>query len=139
MQQIITLNFNNRNTYTTLKTPYELLILASLIIKETGKLDDMYLVSTVFNNRLRIGMKLQNDPAVFYGLKYKSKIVRQDFKINTPYNTYIHTGLPPTPICIPSLNAIKSAAQPLNKENIYYFIAITSVSCIKLLSTNLIQ
>lgn len=124
MQQIIESNFKSKNQYSTVKTPYELLTLASLIIKETGKVDDMYLVSTVFNNRLRIGMKLQNDPAVFYGLKYKTKVIRQDFKINTPYNTYLNKGLPPTPICIPSLNAIKSASQPLNKSNIYYFIAI---------------
>ncbi len=124
MQQVIESIFNNKNKYAVIKTPYELLILASLIIKETGKLNDMYLISSVFNNRLRTGMKLQNDPAVFYGLKHKSKIVRQDFKINTPYNTYLNEGLPPTPICIPSINAIKSAAQPLNNPNIYYFIAI---------------
>jgi UPF0755 protein len=124
MQQVIESEFINKNIYSVVKSPYELLILASLIIKETGVVEDMYLVSTVFNNRLRIGMKLQNDPAVFYGLRGKSKIMRRDFKINNPYNTYLNEGLTPTPICIPSLNAIKSAAKPLNKSNIYYFVAI---------------
>jgi len=107
-----------------IKSPYELLILASLIQKETGKVDDMALVSTVFNNRLRVGMKLQNDPAVFYGLRQKTKIVRKDFLINTPYNTYLHAGLPPTPICIPSLAALNAAAKPTGNANIFYFVAI---------------
>jgi UPF0755 protein len=124
MQQVAESIFLNKNEYSVVKSPYELLILASLITKETNRTDDMYLVSTVFNNRLRIKMKLQDDPAVFYGLRYKTKITRSDFKIDNPYNTYLNEGLTPTPICIPSLNAIQSSAKPLNKTNIYYFVAI---------------
>jgi UPF0755 protein len=113
-----------KESVAVVKSPYELLILASLIQKETGKIDDMVLVSTVFNNRLRVGMKLQNDPAVFYGLRQKDKIVRKDFLINTPYNTYLHSGLPPTPICIPSLSALKAASKPESNPELLYFVAI---------------
>ncbi len=69
-------------------------------------------------------MKLQDDPAVFYGLHNIEKITRKDFLIDTPYNTYLHTGLPPTPICIPSESAILAASQPLKHMNLLYFIAI---------------
>ncbi len=116
--------FLHRNQFSNINSPYQLIILASLIQKETANNNDMYLVSTVFNNRLKVGMKLQDDPAVFYGLRDKIKITRHDFQIDTPYNTYLHTGLPPTPICIPSLNALISAANPLDKPNVFYFVAI---------------
>lgn len=116
--------FMNRNKFSNVPTPYQLIILASLIQKETANSSDMFLVSTVFNNRLKAGMKLQDDPAVFYGLRNKPKIIRKDFQIDTPYNTYLHVGLPPTPICIPSINALISAANPLNKPDVFYFVAI---------------
>ncbi|MBY0379451.1 MAG: endolytic transglycosylase MltG, partial [Burkholderiales bacterium] len=116
--------FMNRNQSTSINTPYQLLILASLIQKETAKPDDMFLVSTVFHNRLRVKMKLQDDPAVFYGLRNQDKVTRKDFQINTPYNTYINEGLPPTPICIPSLDALVAASKPLDKKDVYYFLAI---------------
>jgi UPF0755 protein len=107
-------------------SPYQLLIMASLIHKETARVQDMYLVSTVFNNRLRIGMKLQDDPSVFYGLKgiRDGKVTRADFQIDTPYNTYLRLGLPPTPICTPSDAALKAASQPLNRPDLMYFVAI---------------
>ena len=103
---------------------YQLLIMASLIQKETASVPDMQLVSTVFNNRLKQGMKLQDDPAVFYGLHHPERVTRKDFQIDTPYNTYLHFGLPPTPICIPSEKALAAAAQPLNKPELLYFLAI---------------
>ncbi len=116
--------YSHKNGYASINNSYQLLILASLIEKETGDKDDMFLVSTVFSNRLRVGMKLQDDPAVFYGLHNKMTITRKDFLIDTPYNTYTHFGLPPTPICIPSLNALIAASQPESKTNIYYFVAV---------------
>lgn len=118
--------YTNKSALAYYTSPYQMLIMASLIQKETGKLDDMYLVSTVFNNRLRKGMKLQDDPAVFYGLRGHGagKITRSDFQIDTPYNTYLRAGLPPTPICTPSYAALLAASQPLNKPDIMYFVAI---------------
>lgn len=106
------------------KNPYELLTMASLIQKETSESQDMIMVSTVFNNRLRVNMRLQDDPAVFYGLGNKATITRADFAIDTPYNTYLRNGLPPTPICIPSLNALNAAANPTSDRKILYFVAI---------------
>ena len=124
MQDKLATLFKDRSMSSVYINPYQLLIMASLIQKETNDLEDMYLVSTVFNNRLRTGMKLQNDPAVFYGLNNRAKIVRSDFQIDTPYNTYLRNGLPPTPICIPSLNALKAASSPLDKPELLYFVAI---------------
>lgn len=124
MQNKLSILFTKRSTSAFYTSPYQLLIIASLIEKETSNVEDMYLVSTVFNNRLKIGMKLQDDPAVFYGLAGKSKITRADFQINTPYNTYLHYGLPPTPICTPSEQALQAASQPLNKPDLLYFVAI---------------
>lgn len=111
-------------SYTVYKTPYELLTMASLIQKETSESQDMIMVSTVFNNRIRTNMRLQDDPAVFYGLGNKATITRADFAIDTPYNTYLHNGLPPTPICIPSQNALYAAANPTSDSKIMYFVAI---------------
>ncbi len=119
--------YNTKNQYTTYKNPYQMLIMASLIHKETANLNDLYLVSTVFNNRIRDKFKLQDDPSVFYGLrKYGKPVLQKRFQFDTPYNTYLHTGLPPTPICIPSINALKAAANPYNNPRLYYFVAIGS-------------
>lgn len=116
--------WSQRNSRALVKSPYELLTLASLIQKETNNNDDMLQIATVFNNRLRIGMRLQDDPAVFYGLNNKDKITRADFAIDTPYNTYLHSGLTPTPICMPSLIALKAAANPTAESGVLYFVAI---------------
>lgn len=125
MQQKLAALWQSRNESNTVyKNSYELLILASLVQKETNESQDMALVSTVFNNRLRINMRLQDDPAVFYGLDNKDVITRADFAIDTPYNTYLRNGLPPTPICIPSQNALNAAANPTSDRDILYFVAI---------------
>ena len=113
-----------RNAFTYYKNPYELLIMASLIQKETNNKVDMVAISTVFNNRINRGMKLQDDPAVFYGLHNKYQISHKDFFIDTKYNTYIHHGLPITPICMPSENALYAASYPQNNHKLLYFIAI---------------
>lgn len=111
----------NANNYAD---SYQLLIMASLIQKETSSTTDMFQISTVFNNRLRIGMRLQDDPAVFYGLGNKKQITRQEFQIDTPYNTYLHAGLPPTPICAPTESALMAAANPTNDYKLLYFISL---------------
>ncbi|MCX8514697.1 MAG: endolytic transglycosylase MltG, partial [Burkholderiales bacterium] len=116
--------FLNRSKYTNYANPYQLLIMASLIQKETNNKNDMQLISTVFNNRLKRGMKLQDDPSVFYGLKHKAIIGRRDFLIDTPYNTYLHNGLPITPICTPSDAALLAASQATNESQLLYFVAI---------------
>ncbi len=128
LQDKLTALYASKSPSAYYSSPYQLLIMASLIHKETAKVGDMYLVSTVFNNRLRKGMKLQDDPSVFYGLKgiRDGKVVRADFQIDTPYNTYLRLGLPPTPICTPSDAALKAASQPLNRPELMYFVAIGS-------------
>ncbi len=113
----------NRNKFSHYKNRYELLIMASLIQKETNDKQDMIYVSTVFNNRINNGMKLQDDPAVFYGLHNKSEISHKDFLIDTKYNTYLHAGFPVSPICIPSENALIAASNPENNPKLLYFIA----------------
>lgn len=123
MQEKLYVLYTTRTSNTFYNSPYQLLIMASLIQKETSKVDDMYLISTVFNNRLRAGMKLQDDPAVFYGLRDQKRVTRKDFQIDTPYNTYLHAGLPPTPICIPSFAALTAASKPLNQPDLRYFVA----------------
>lgn len=124
MQVKLTDLYLKHSASTDYTSPYQMLIMASLIQKETSNVEDMYLISTVFNNRLRIKMKLQDDPAVFYGLNGKRVIRRPDFQIDTAYNTYLHLGLPPTPITTPSYNALAAASQPLNRPDLLYFIAV---------------
>lgn len=124
MHNKLNILYANRESNTVYSSPYQLLIMASLIEKETNDLRDIYSVSAVFNNRLRVGMKLQDDPAVFYGLKDQIRVTRSDFQIDTPYNTYLHSGLPPTPICIPSFNALMAAAKPAAESGLLYFVAI---------------
>lgn len=126
MQNKLTDLYNSRSTSTNYTNPYQLLTMASLIQKETNNKNDMILVSTVFNNRLKKGMKLQDDPSVFYGLKHQPNVTRKDFQLDTPYNTYTRFGLPPTPICTPSYNALVAASQPLNKPELLFFVAIGS-------------
>lgn len=124
LQSKLAKTWESKNQQIAYTTPYELLILASLIQKETNNSDDMIQISTVFNNRLRINMRLQDDPAVFYGLGNRQTITRADFATDTPYNTYLHSGLPPTPICMPSQVALSAAANPSNESSLLYFVAI---------------
>lgn len=107
-----------------LKSPYELLILASIIEKETGVKGDRHLVSSVFHNRLKGGMPLQTDPTVIYGLgpDWKGRLTRRDLQKETPYNTYKIPALPPTPISNPTPASIEAAANPA-KTDFLYFVA----------------
>lgn len=103
-------------------TAYELLTLASIIEKETGVAEERGIISGVFNNRLKIGMKLQTDPTVIYGMgeSYDGNIRRRDLRTDTPYNTYTRYGLPPTPIAMPGYDAMMAAANPETTEALYF-------------------
>jgi len=105
-----------------LRTPYEALILASIVEKETGRPADRPLVASVFANRLRQGMRLQTDPTVIYGLgeRFDGNLRKRDLESDTPYNTYTRDGLPPTPIALPSQAALDAATRPPASEYLYF-------------------
>ncbi len=107
-----------------LNSPYELLILASIIEKETGKAEERGRIAGVFIRRLQQGMRLQTDPTVIYGMgdSFDGNIRRRDLKTDTPYNTYTRFGLPPTPIAMPSRASLLAAAQP-DAGDAFYFVA----------------
>ena len=105
-----------------LKTPYDLLILASIIEKETGKASEREQISAVFHNRLKIGMRLQTDPTVIYGIGpgFDGNLRKVDLRRDSPYNTYMRAGLPPTPIAIPSMESLLAAANPAKSDALYF-------------------
>ena len=111
-----------RSPETPLKSPDEALILASIVEKETGKPTDRGQIGGVFTNRLRIGMPLQTDPTVIYGLgvRFDGNLRKRDLQQDTPYNTYIRTGLPPTPIAMPGKAALLAAVQPAPTKALYF-------------------
>jgi len=126
MQDYLTKAWEGRVPHPKITTPYEALILASLIEKETGLPEERPLIARVFLNRLEKGMLLQTDPAVIYGIgdKYDGNIRKTDLQTDTPYNTYTRTGLPPTPIATPSKAAIDAVMHPAT-SNALYFVATT--------------
>lgn len=105
-----------------LKNPYEALILASIIEKETALASERKAISGVFSRRLRRGMRLQTDPSVIYGLgaDFDGNITRRDLVTDTPYNTYTRAGLPPTPIALPGAGALVAAVQPEAGDTLYF-------------------
>jgi UPF0755 protein len=111
-----------RNPDTPLVSPEQALILASIIEKETGKPSDRGQIAGVFSNRLRIGMLLQTDPTVIYGMgeKFDGNIRKRDLQTDTPYNTYTRFGLPPTPIAMPGKAALLAAVQPAPTKALYF-------------------
>jgi len=111
-----------RNKSVPLQTPYEALILASIIEKESGHVDEREQIAGVFIRRLQKGMRLQTDPTVIYGMgdKYKGDLRRKDLKQDTPYNTYTRHGLPPTPIAMPGVASIRAAMHPADGKALYF-------------------
>ena len=122
MQNHLNDAWSKRQEGSPVKSPYELLKLASIIEKETGHPDDRGLVSAVFNNRMKIGMKLQTDPTIIYGLgsSFDGNLRKKDLLKDGPYNSYTRYGLPPTPIAIPGKNSLLAAAQPSSSKAIYF-------------------
>lgn len=124
MQQELDAIWEHRDSHLPYKNRQQLLIMASLIEKETALPDERPLIASVFINRLRIGMRLQTDPTVIYGIgkHYRGNITRKDLQTPTPYNTYIISGLPPTPIASPGKASLQAAAHPAH-SNYLYFVA----------------
>jgi UPF0755 protein len=104
------------------QNPYQALIMASLVEKETGRATDRAMIAGVLVNRLRAGMLLQVDPSVIYGMgaSYDGKLHKKDLTADGPYNTYTRTGLPPTPIAMPGLAALRAALHPAKTDDYYY-------------------
>jgi UPF0755 protein len=121
-QRILAQTWAKRNPNLPLATPYDALILASIIEKETGDPADRARVGGVFINRLREGMPLQTDPTVIYGMgdTYQGRIRRRDLQTDTPWNTYTRPGLPPTPIASPGRAALLAAVQPAQHKYLYF-------------------
>jgi UPF0755 protein len=116
--------WSQRQANVPYETPYQVLIVASLVEKETGREEDREHVSQVFASRLREGMRLQTDPTVIYGMgeRFDGNLRRRDLKEDTPYNTYVHRGLPPTPIALPGARSIHAALHP-GSGNFLYFVS----------------
>ena len=122
MQQQLATAWDQRATDTPLKSADEALVLASIVEKETGLAADRALVASVFNNRLRIGMPLQTDPTVIYGLgsAFDGNLRKRDLLADTPYNSYTRAGLPPTPIALPGLASLRAAVRPQPSKALYF-------------------
>ncbi|CAA6817450.1 MAG: FIG004453: protein YceG like [uncultured Thiotrichaceae bacterium] len=122
MQSFIQKAWENRVPHPKIKTPYEALILASIVEKETGHEAERPMIARVFLNRLERGMMLQTDPTVIYGMgdKYKGNIRKKDLKSDNPYNTYTRYGLPPTPIATPGREAINAVMHPPEGDALYF-------------------
>lgn len=122
MKQALDKAWAQRNPDLPLKSPYDALILASIVEKETGAAEERPKIGGVFINRLKKGMKLQTDPTVIYGMgeNYKGNIRKKDLQTDTPFNTYTRKGLPPTPIALPGADAILAAVQPESTDALFF-------------------
>ncbi len=105
-----------------LETPEDMLILASIVEKETGVAEERSQIAGVFIRRLLKGMRLQTDPTVIYGMgdRYKGNIRRKDLRTDTPYNTYTRSGLPPTPIALPGRGSLRAVGHPDDSKTLYF-------------------
>ena len=122
MQIRLQQSWRQRSAGLPLKTPYQALILASIVEKETGHASDRSMIAGVFINRLRRGMRLQTDPSVIYGLgdKFDGNLRKRDLLRDTPYNTYTRAGLPPTPIALPGLASLQATLHPATTDALYF-------------------
>lgn len=123
-QEFLQKAWEERSADLPLASPYEALILASIVEKETGKTEERARVAGVFVNRLHRGMLLQTDPTVIYGMgdRYQGRIRKRDLQTDTPWNTYTRAGLPPTPIASPGKASIHAVLHP-ETHSYYYFVA----------------
>lgn len=122
MQHELQSAWDSRSIDVPLMSAYEALIMASIIEKESALAADRPKIAGVFFERLRIGMRLQTDPTVIYGMgdSYDGNIRKDDLQRDTPYNTYTRSGLPPTPICLPGAGALQAATHPLRTGALYF-------------------
>ena len=122
MQRHLAREWEARAEQLPLASPYQALILASIVEKETGKEQDRPLVAAVFVNRHRQGMRLQTDPTVIYGLgeRFDGNLRKSDLLADTPFNTYTRSGLPPTPIAMPGLASLQAVLHPAPSQALYF-------------------
>jgi UPF0755 protein len=122
MQRHLDAEWRARDPSTPYRSPYEALIMASIVEKETGIPSDRAMIAGVLVNRLRIGMRLQVDPTVIYGLgpQFDGNLTKAHLLADGPYNTYTRAGLPPTPIAMPGLDSLRAALRPAKTDALYY-------------------
>ena len=122
MQKKLAAAWQGRSADLPYQTPYQALIMASIVEKETGRRAERTEIASVFINRLRRGMLLQTDPTVIYGMgaSYQGSIRKRDLLADTPYNTYTRAGLPPTPIALPGAESLHAALHPANSTSLYF-------------------
>ena len=122
MQRALGEEWAARDDSTPVTTPYEALVLASIVEKETARPDERARIAGVFTRRLEKRMRLQTDPTVIYGIgpQFNGNLTRKDLRTDTPYNTYTRSGLPPTPIAMPGRAAIRAALNPAVGEELYF-------------------
>lgn len=122
MERILEEVWAERDDDLTIETPYDALIMASLIERETGAPQERREIAGVFKRRMERGMRLQTDPTVIYGMgeRYDGRITRADLREATPYNTYVINGMPPTPIAMPGRASLEAAVKPLPGETLYF-------------------
>ncbi|WP_338416405.1 endolytic transglycosylase MltG [uncultured Sphaerotilus sp.] len=122
MRKRVDAAWSQREADSPLKSADELLTLASIVEKETGRAEDRPMVASVFVNRLRVRMPLQTDPTVIYGLgeRFDGNLRRKDLLADTPYNTYTRAGLPPTPIAMPGRDSLMAAVRPASSKALYF-------------------
>lgn len=114
--------WKKRDSSVPYKTPYEALVMASIVEKETGQKSERRMIAGVFMNRLKRGMLLQTDPSVIYGMreKFNGNIRKKDLETDTPYNTYTRLGLPPTPIALAGAESVAAVMNPAKTESLYF-------------------
>lgn len=122
MQKLLQQEWEKRDNNLPFKDPYEALILASIVEKETGRPDERRLIAGVFVNRLRHGMRLQTDPTVIYGIgeSFDGNLRLKDLRRDTPYNTYTRAGLPPTPVAMPGKESLQAVMHPVINGSLYF-------------------